>query len=68
MEIYFKEFKWVWLHEKHAVATWNFGTITTFAAREGKTKKTCVKTAGRRTFSMRTSQQTEKQRKIMKLI
>jgi hypothetical protein len=27
------------LHEKHAVATWNFGTISAFARRQRKTKK-----------------------------
>jgi hypothetical protein len=42
------------LHEKHAVATWNLGTISAFALRQRKTKKTCVEMAGRRTFRMRT--------------
>jgi hypothetical protein len=38
------------LHEKHAVATWNLGTISAFASRQRKTKKTCVEMAGRRTL------------------
>jgi hypothetical protein len=42
------------LHEKHAVATWNLGTISAFALRQRKTKKTYVEMAGRRTFWMYT--------------
>jgi hypothetical protein len=42
------------LHEKHAVATCNLGTIAVFALRQRKTKKTCVEMAGRRTFRMQT--------------
>jgi hypothetical protein len=37
----FDEFKWRGLHEKHAVATWSFGTISTFAKDKRKIKKTC---------------------------
>jgi hypothetical protein len=33
------------LHEKHAVATWNLGTISAFTLRRRKTKKTCVEMA-----------------------
>jgi hypothetical protein len=36
----------------HAVATWNLGTISAFAWRQRKTKKTCVEMAGRRTFTL----------------
>jgi hypothetical protein len=37
-----------WLHEKHAVATWNLGTISAFYLKsERKTKKTCVEMAKR---------------------
>jgi hypothetical protein len=42
------------LHEKHAVATWNLGTVSAFALRQRKTKKICVEMAGRRTFRMHT--------------
>jgi hypothetical protein len=38
------------LHEKHAVPTWNLRTISVFAWRQRKTKKTCVEMAYRRTF------------------
>jgi hypothetical protein len=48
----FDEFKSGVLHEKHAVATWNLGTISAFAQRQKKTKKTWVEMAGRRTFRM----------------
>jgi hypothetical protein len=56
------------LHEKHAVATWNLGTISAFVWRQRKTKKTCVEMAGHRTFRMllTTSQQSGK-RKLKKV-
>jgi hypothetical protein len=50
----FDEFKSGGLREKHAVATWNLGTIPAFAYRQRKTKKTCDEMAGRRTFRMHT--------------
>jgi hypothetical protein len=40
------------LHEKHTVTSWNLGTISAFANRKKKTKKTCFEMAGRRTFQM----------------
>jgi hypothetical protein len=45
------------LHEKHAVATWNLGTVSAFAQRQRKTKKTCVEMAGLKN-SVRTSKRT----------
>jgi hypothetical protein len=48
------EFKSGGLHENHAVPTWNFGTISAFASRQRKSKKTRVEMAGHRTFLMRT--------------
>jgi hypothetical protein len=54
MELNLDEFKKGGLHEKHAVATWNLGTISAFAWRQRKTQKPCVKTAGRRSFQIRT--------------
>jgi hypothetical protein len=41
-------------HEKHAVATWNLGAISTFFLRQKETKKACVEMACRRTFRMHT--------------
>jgi hypothetical protein len=51
---YFDKFKSGGLHERHAVATWNLGTISAFAYRQRKTKKTCVEMTGRRTFRIHT--------------
>jgi hypothetical protein len=48
------EFKSEGPHDKHAVATWNLGTISVFASRQGKTNKTCIQMAGRRIFRVRT--------------
>jgi hypothetical protein len=39
--------KWGGLHEKHAVATWNLETISAFARKQRKTKKTCFDTNAR---------------------
>jgi hypothetical protein len=39
-ELNFDAFKSGGLHEKHAVATWNLGTISEFASRQKKTKNT----------------------------
>jgi hypothetical protein len=40
------------LHEKHAVATWNLGTISAFALRQRKTKKSCVEMALKSTLTL----------------
>jgi hypothetical protein len=53
LELNLDEFKKGRLHEKHAVATWNLGTILAFAWRQ-KNPETCVVTTGRRTFGIRT--------------
>jgi hypothetical protein len=42
------------LHEKHAIATWNLGTISALAWSLRKTRKTFVEMAGRRTFRLHT--------------
>jgi hypothetical protein len=38
----FDGFKSGGLYEKDVVATWNLGTISTFAERQRKAKKTCM--------------------------
>jgi hypothetical protein len=48
----FDEFQSGGPHEKHAVATWNLGTISAFSCKQGKTKKPCVEMAGHRNFLM----------------
>jgi hypothetical protein len=53
-ELNFDKFKSDGLCEKHAEATWNLGTISAFAQKQRKTKKTCVEKAVRRTFRMHT--------------
>jgi hypothetical protein len=42
------------LHEKHAIETWNLGSISAFAWKLKKTKQTYVEMAGRRTFRTHT--------------
>jgi hypothetical protein len=41
----FDEFKSGGLHEKHAVATWNLGTISAFACRQRKTPESLLLSA-----------------------
>jgi hypothetical protein len=53
-EFNFDEFKSGGLHEKHALATWNLGTIPAFAWRNRKIKKSCVEMAGRRDLGKHT--------------
>jgi hypothetical protein len=43
--IHFDKFKSGWVHEKHAVATGNLGTISAFSRRQSQTKATSVQTA-----------------------
>jgi hypothetical protein len=43
----FDEFKSGGQREKHAVASWNLGTISAFAGRQKKTKEPCYELAGR---------------------
>jgi hypothetical protein len=45
------------LHEKQAAATYELETISTFASRQTKTKKPCVKLASIRAFILLTSGQ-----------
>jgi len=45
------------LHEKQAEATYEMETISTFASRQTKTKKPCVKLASSRTFILLISSQ-----------
>jgi hypothetical protein len=55
----FDKFKSEGLHEKHVLTTWNLGTISAFAQRQRKAKKTCVEMDSRRTYGciLTTSQQ-----------
>jgi len=46
MKLVTTKFKSGGLHEKHAVATWNLGTISAFAFRHKGGKKNCVEMAG----------------------
>jgi hypothetical protein len=39
MELNFDEFKTEGLHQKHAVATWNLGTISAFAKNRGNQER-----------------------------
>jgi hypothetical protein len=53
-ELNFDEFKSGGLHEKHAVATGNLGTVSAFAWRQSRIKNTSVQMAGRRNYRMPT--------------
>jgi hypothetical protein len=46
------ELKWAGLHERNAIAIWNLETISSFAYRQRKTKKTGVEVADSRAFRM----------------
>jgi hypothetical protein len=60
----FKSLKLGGLHEKHAVATWNLGTISVFASRQGKPRKPVSRwtVAGPSGCILTTSQQSGKQK------
>jgi hypothetical protein len=55
----FENFKSEGLHEKHAVATWNLGTISAFARGQGKAKKTCVEMGLKPNLRIQSVPQTE---------
>jgi len=58
MELVTTKFKSGGLHEKHVVATWNFGNrFSIWFLGTGKPRKTCVEVAGLRTFWILTSSQ-----------
>jgi len=51
MKLVTNKFKSAGLHEKHVVATWNFGNHLNICLQtQGKPRKTYVEVAGRRTF------------------
>jgi hypothetical protein len=52
MGLNFDEFKWAELHERHAVAAWDLGTISATSQTQRESKKTCVEMAGRGIFRM----------------
>ena len=53
------------VHAKHAVAVWNFGSISVFALKETKTDKSWVQMAGCRTLRKHTAKSPANKKSVL---